>query len=137
MDNFYNSVELSETLLERNIYTFGTLRSFRDKPPEIRKLENLAKHGMLAKDNGKAVVMVYKIEDRNPKASVDDPIDRLRGGFKFHRLETYEHSASTKYSQKRWRVCSRKENRRQTRYFWIKCKVLLYVVGCFFYCITI
>ena len=30
--------------------------------------------------------MVYDTEDRNPKAPVDDPIDRLRGGFKFYHL---------------------------------------------------
>ena len=108
MDNFYNSVELSEKLLERKLHTFGTLRSFRGKSPEIRKPKNLAKHGVLAKDNGKVVVMVYTIEDRNLKAPVNDPIDRLRGGFKFHRLETYEHFSSTKYSQKKRKLTANK-----------------------------
>ena len=60
-----------------------TLCSFRGEPFEIRKPENLAKHGMLAKDNGKVVVMVCETKDGNPKAPVDDPI----GGFKFHRLD--------------------------------------------------
>ena len=87
MDNFYNLVKLSKKLLERKIHTVGTLCSFRGEPPEIRKPENLVSHELLAKDNGKVVVMVYETEDRNPKAPVDNPIDRLCGGFKFHRLD--------------------------------------------------
>ena len=66
----------------------------------------------------------YETEDRNPKAPINNPIDRLCGGFKFHRLETYEHSSSTKYPQRCCRVCKRKGNQGQTRYFCIKCKVL-------------
>ena len=57
---FYNSVELSEKLLERKIHTVGTLHSFMGEPPEIRKPENLAKHGVLAKDDGKVVVIVWR-----------------------------------------------------------------------------
>jgi len=35
MDDLYNSVELSEMLLEKKVYTLGTLRANRGKPPEV------------------------------------------------------------------------------------------------------
>ena len=36
MDNFYNSVGLSEYLLEKGVHTTGTLRKNRGEPPSIR-----------------------------------------------------------------------------------------------------
>lgn len=37
MDNFYNSVNLSELLLSKNTYVCGTLRKNRGEPEEIKK----------------------------------------------------------------------------------------------------
>ena len=60
MDNFYNSVELSEALLEQNIHTVGTLRSNRGEPPEIRNPSTMARHEVVAKNNGKVTVLAWK-----------------------------------------------------------------------------
>ena len=60
MDNFYNSVELSEALLEQNIHTVGTLRSNRGEPPEIRNPSTMARHDVVAKNNGKVTVLAWK-----------------------------------------------------------------------------
>ena len=40
MDNFYNSVKLSEQLLSMKIHTCGTLRKSRGEPPAIHKASN-------------------------------------------------------------------------------------------------
>ena len=60
MDNFYNSVELSEALLEQKIHTVGTLRSNRGEPPEIRNPSAMARHDVVAKNNGKVTVLAWK-----------------------------------------------------------------------------
>ena len=60
MDNFYNSVELSEALLEQKIHTVGTLRSNRGKPPEIRNPSAMKRHEVVAKNNGKVTVLAWK-----------------------------------------------------------------------------
>ena len=60
MDNFYNSVSLSEALLEKKIHTVGTLRCFRGEPLEIRKPSRMKTHEVVARDNGKVVVMAWK-----------------------------------------------------------------------------
>ena len=60
MDNYYNSVELSEDLLEQKVHTIGTLRSNRGEPSEIRNPSNLARHEVIAKDNGKVMVLSWK-----------------------------------------------------------------------------
>ena len=60
MDNFYNSVELSEALLEQKIHTGGTLQSNRGEPPEIRNPSAMARHDVVAKNNGKVTVLAWK-----------------------------------------------------------------------------
>ena len=40
MDNFYNSVELSEELLADKLHTVGTVRSHRGDPSEIRSAKS-------------------------------------------------------------------------------------------------
>ena len=60
MDNWYNSVELSEALLELQVHTCGTLRSNRVEPMEIRNLHNLDKHDIISRNNGKVMVMAWK-----------------------------------------------------------------------------
>ena len=39
MDNFYNSVELSEELLAVKVHTVGMLRSHRGEPPKIQSVK--------------------------------------------------------------------------------------------------
>ena len=60
MDNYYNSIELSEQLLQEKVHTIGTLRSNRGEPLEIRKPKKLKKHDIVAKDNGKVMVLSWK-----------------------------------------------------------------------------
>ena len=60
MDNYYNSVELSEALLAQNIHTVGTLRCYRGEPPEIRNPQNIARHDVIARGNGKVMVLAWK-----------------------------------------------------------------------------
>ena len=60
MDDFYNSVSLSELLLSKKIRTIGTLRSNRGESPELRKVGNMQRHDVKAYDNGKVCVMAWK-----------------------------------------------------------------------------
>ena len=60
MDNYYNSVELSEQLLQEKVHTIGILCSNRGEPLEIRKPKKLKKHDIVAKDNGKVMVLSWK-----------------------------------------------------------------------------
>ena len=62
MDNFYNSIALSENLLEKKIHTVGTLRGNRGEPQELRRgqLNRLQQHEVVAFDNGKVVVLAWK-----------------------------------------------------------------------------
>ena len=59
MDNFYNSVELSEDLLADMVYTVGTLQSNRGEPAEISKPSKMKKGEIIAKDNGKVMVLAW------------------------------------------------------------------------------
>ena len=77
MDNFYNSVELSENLLEKKIHTVGTLRSNRGEPSEIRNPCNMARHDVIARDNGKVMVLAWK-DQRVVKAISTKHDDTLR-----------------------------------------------------------
>ena len=64
MDNFYNSVELSEELLAAKVHTVGTLRSHRGEPLEIRNAKNktpkMKAGDSLCVDNGKVMVVAWK-----------------------------------------------------------------------------
>ena len=60
MDNYYNSVAMSELLLTFNIHTVGTLRSNRGEPKEIRAPARLGRGDVIARDNGKVVVLAWK-----------------------------------------------------------------------------
>ena len=64
MDNFYNSVELSEELLGVKVHTVGTLRSHRGEPVDIRNAKSgrpkMKVGDSLAVDNGKVMVVAWK-----------------------------------------------------------------------------
>ena len=60
LDIFYNSVELSEFLLNKKIHTVGTLPSNRGEPNETKNLGSMAKHEVIAKNNGKVTVLAWK-----------------------------------------------------------------------------
>ena len=60
MDNFYNSVALSEFLLDQKVYTVGTLRRNRGEPPEIRDPGRMNSGDVVARDNGKVLVLAWK-----------------------------------------------------------------------------
>ena len=60
MDNWYNSVELSEFLLTAQVHTVGTLRKNRGSPPEINNPQNMARHDVIARDNGHVMVLAWK-----------------------------------------------------------------------------
>ena len=64
MDNFYNSVELSEELLAVKVHTVGTLRSQRGEPPKIRSAKagtpKMKAGDSLSVDNGKVMVVAWK-----------------------------------------------------------------------------
>ena len=53
MDNYYNSVELREALLAQKIHTIGTMRCHRGDPTKIRNSQNLVRHNIIARSNGK------------------------------------------------------------------------------------
>ena len=65
MDNFYNYVELCELLLEKKVYTTGTLRKNRGEPQVIRtvmeaKRDEKMNHGdCFGVDNGKVTVIAW------------------------------------------------------------------------------
>ena len=60
MDNWYNSVELSEALLAQKIHTVGMLRCNRGEPSEIRNAKRLSRHDVIARDNGKVMVLAWQ-----------------------------------------------------------------------------
>ena len=60
MDNWYDSVELSEFLLTAQVHTVGTLRKNRGSPPEINNPQNIARHDVIARDNGHEMVLAWK-----------------------------------------------------------------------------
>ena len=60
MDNFYNSVDLSEALLAQGVYTVGTLRNNRGEPSAIRNPQRMQSHEVIAMDNGKVMVLTWK-----------------------------------------------------------------------------
>ena len=64
MDNYYNSVELSEELLDAKVHTVGTLRSNRGEPPKIRSAKTTTpkmKAGeTVSVDNEKVMVIPWK-----------------------------------------------------------------------------
>ena len=64
MDNFYNSVELSEELLGVRVHTVGTLRSHREEFVDIRNAKSgrpkMKAGDSLAVDNGKVMVVAWK-----------------------------------------------------------------------------
>ena len=69
MDNFHNSVELSESLLTDKVHTVGTLRKNRRECKDIRNAGNnkenkLRKGDAVAKDNGKVMTTCWM--DKNP-----------------------------------------------------------------------
>ena len=61
MDNFYNSVELAESLLKDKVHTGGTMRLKRCQGKDVRlagtKQNKLAKGQSVARDNGKVMTM--------------------------------------------------------------------------------
>jgi len=59
MDNLHNSVELNEFLLDKNVYTVGTFRASRGEPPEISKPGKMNKNEVIARDNGKVMVLSW------------------------------------------------------------------------------
>ena len=60
MNDFFNSVELSEALLLQKIHTVGTLQSNRGEPDEIGKLQTLKKDEVIARSNGKVMVLAWR-----------------------------------------------------------------------------
>ena len=64
MDNFYNSVELSEELLADKVHTVGTLRSHRGEPSEIRSAKSgnpkMKAGDCISRDNGRVMVLAWK-----------------------------------------------------------------------------
>ena len=60
MDNFYSSVTMSEQLLEKKIHTVGTIRMNRGVPSEIKNLKRMKRHEVVARDNGKVMVLSWK-----------------------------------------------------------------------------
>ena len=60
MNNYYNSVELSEALLAQKIHTIGTMRCHRVNPNEIGNSQNLVRHNIIARSNGKVTVLAWK-----------------------------------------------------------------------------
>ena len=68
MDNFYNSVELAESLLKDKVHTGGTMRLKRGQGKDVRlagtKQNKLAKGQSVARDNGK--VMTICCMDKKP-----------------------------------------------------------------------
>ena len=53
-------MELSEALLEQKIHIVGMLRSNQGKPPEIKNPSTMARHDVVAKNNRKVTVLVWK-----------------------------------------------------------------------------
>ena len=64
MNNFYNSVELSEELLAVKVHTVGTLGSHQGEPPKIRSAKTgtpkMKAGDSLSVDNGKVMVVAWK-----------------------------------------------------------------------------
>jgi hypothetical protein len=68
MDNFYNSVELSENLLDDEVHTVGTLRKNRGECLEVRQAGDrghaLQEGEIVARDNGKVMTVCWM--DKKP-----------------------------------------------------------------------
>ena len=60
MNGFYNSVALSEFLLEQKVYTVGTLRRNRGEPPEVSDPGRMRAGEVVARDNGKVLVLAWQ-----------------------------------------------------------------------------
>jgi hypothetical protein len=64
MDNYYNSVALSEALLRTDTYVVGTLRKNRGEPQEIRVCGTrghvLPRGDILARDNGTCILIAWQ-----------------------------------------------------------------------------
>ena len=71
MDNFYNSVDMSEALLAQGVHTVGTLRNNRGEPLAIRNPQRMQRHEVIAMDNGKVMVLAWKeSENHHPLCHV-------------------------------------------------------------------
>jgi hypothetical protein len=68
MDNFYNSVELSESLLADNVHTVGTMRINRGEGEDVRtagnKQHHLERGETVARGNGKVMTICWM--DKKP-----------------------------------------------------------------------
>ena len=77
MDNFYNSVELAESLLKDKVHTGGTMRLKRGQGEDVRltgtKQKKLAKGESVARDNGK--VMTICCMDKKPVGALSTKHD--------------------------------------------------------------
>ena len=64
MDNFHNSLELSEKLLGVKVHTVGTLRSYRGEPADICNIKvgksKMKVENFLSMDIGKIMVGAWK-----------------------------------------------------------------------------
>ena len=69
MDNFYNSLALSESLLDKKDHTVRTLRKHRGEPLESREPGMMRSGDVTARDNGKVMVLAWK--DRRGKGHIN------------------------------------------------------------------
>ena len=62
MDNFYNSVQLCERLLDLKTHCIGTLRKDRGEPPEVGGLKptDLDRGEVVSRHNEKVLVLAWK-----------------------------------------------------------------------------
>ena len=60
MDNFYNSVDLSEALLVQGAHTVETLTNNKGEPSGIRNPQRMQRHEVIAIDSGKVMVLTWK-----------------------------------------------------------------------------
>lgn len=91
MDNFYNSVELAESLLSDQVHTAGTMRTKRGEGKEVRVAGNkdnkLMKGESVAKDNGKVMTICWMDKKPDPAlstkhdGSMNETTRRKKGGY--------------------------------------------------------
>jgi len=75
-----------------------------------------------------------EVDDVTPRSSKQprmDPPDRLRGGFKRHKITVFPPSATKKAPYKQCRVCRKKGRRHDTKYCCANCGVALCASPCF------
>ena len=60
MNNFYNSVDLSEGLLAQIVHIVGTLTYNKGEPSTIRNPQRMPCHEVIAMNNGKVMVLAWK-----------------------------------------------------------------------------